>query len=166
MKNNLFIGILGNRDAGKSTTWYNLFEDRVKTSNHIRKLKLSETEYIEVFLINGSPEERGISAEDMIGSLKPRIVLCAIQYIEEVVYTIEYFKQNDFSMYIQWLNPGKNDQNETPQFDNLGLINKLLTNYNCILSIRNGKDDPDDRVHEIVEYLYGWGHERGLIHTV
>ncbi len=53
MKNNLVIGLLGHRHAGKSTTWKRLFKKSLRTGDDIRKLYLTKTEYVEVFLVYG-----------------------------------------------------------------------------------------------------------------
>jgi len=56
MKNNLVIVIMGNRKSGKSTTWNTLFGRQVRTGK--KKLYLTNYDYVEVFLVSGSPEER------------------------------------------------------------------------------------------------------------
>lgn len=164
MKNNLLIGLLGHRNSGKSTTWYELFEERVRTGIHIRKLYLTPTQYVEVFLVSGSAEERDMYVADIIGQQKPRIVLCSMQYISEVSETIDFFVENDYFLYIQWLNPGFEDQNEIAHSDYLGIANRLLA-LGSTLSIRNAKHDSAMRVQEITDYLYGWAASRGLLLT-
>ncbi len=164
MKNNLVIGVLGHRNSGKSTTWNDLFEERVKTGSRIRILNLSETEYIELFLVSGSAEEREMYVGDIIGNQKPRIVLCSMQYISEVSETIDYFVDNDYFLYIQWLNPGFRDQNDLAHSDYLGLANKILA-LESTLSIRSGKVDTTSRIQEIIDYLYGWAKPRNLLLT-
>ncbi len=165
MKNNLLIGVLGHQNSGKSKTWYYLFEDTVKTGYYIRQLYLTKTEYVEVFLINGSPEETGIYVGERLDGVKARIVLCSMQYTKEVTKTIDYFSDNDYFLYIQWLNPGHKDQNDIGYFDYLGIMNFLLA-LDSTVSIRNGKNPPEDRVQEIADYIYGWASSRNLIHTI
>ena len=162
MKNNLVIGVIGHRNSGKSTTWYDLFEYEVRTGSQIRRLNLTDSEYIEVFLVSGSPEERELYVGDIIGNQKPRIVLCSMQYVSNVVDTINFFNNNDYFLYIQWLNPGHNDQNIVAHSDYLGIANRLL-NLDSTLSIRNGKSRTTERVQEIVDYLYGWAKFRNLL---
>jgi hypothetical protein len=162
MSKNLVIGLLGHRNSGKSTTWYRLFEGDVKTGSKIRHLYFSATEYVEVFLVNGSPEERETYVGEIINDLKPRIILCSMQYTRNVTETVDYFVENGYHIYVQWLNPGAKDQNESARFDYLGILNMLLA-LNSTISIRNGKDDPDDRVREIRDYIYGWASSRNLI---
>lgn len=162
MKKNIVIGLLGNRNSGKSSTWYELFDDQVRTGSKIRRLYLTKTEYIEVFLVSGSPEERDLYVGNIIGDLKPRIVLCSMQYIPEVIETVEYFINNDYLLYLQWLNPGFGDSNDIAHFDYFGIVSRILT-LDSIISIRNGKITPTDRVREIKDYLYGWASSRKLI---
>ncbi|MFN3664745.1 MAG: hypothetical protein ACK4S0_01225 [Sediminibacterium sp.] len=162
MKHNLLIGMLGHRNSGKSTTWYELFEERVRTGNNIRRLNLTNTEYIEVFLVSGSPEERDLYVGDIIGDLRPRIVFCSMQYISNVIDTIDYFVDNDYFLYVQWLNPGHHDQNNMPHADYLGIIQRLLS-LDATVSIRDGKKNPKERVQELVDYLYGWAASRNLL---
>lgn len=138
MKNNLVIGLLGHRNSGKSSTWNELFQRTVKTGTEIRRLYLTKSKYIEVFLVSGSPEERYTYVGELIGDLKPRIILCSMQYITDVSQTINFFVDNDYFLYIQWLNPGYNDQNEIPHVDYLGLVAYMLS-LNSSISIRSGK---------------------------
>ena len=55
----LLIGLLGNRDSGKSYTWNELFGKSVRTGKHPRQLELLPGERVEVLLVSGSFEERG-----------------------------------------------------------------------------------------------------------
>jgi hypothetical protein len=162
MKNNLVIGLMGHRNSGKSTTWYELFDDRVRTGSLIRRLYLTETEYIDVFLVSGSPEERDTYVGDIVGNLRPRIILCSMQYISDVMETVQYFIDRDYFLNIQWLNPGFHDQNNAAHSDYLGIANRILA-LDSTMSIRNGKDNTDERVQEIRDYLYGWASSRNLI---
>jgi hypothetical protein len=164
MKDNLLLGLLGHRNAGKSTTWYELFGYRVRTGSQIRELYLTKTEYVEVFLVSGSPEEKDTYVGDIIGNLHPRIVLCSMQYIDTVAPSLDYFLQNDYFLYVQWLNPGHHDQNNLPHADYLGIANKILS-LDSTLSVRSGKVATRNRVQEIRDYLYGWAKSRNLIKT-
>ena len=49
MSKNLLVSVLGNRKSGKSHTWNTLFGKTVRTGGEVRKLYLSDTEYVEVF---------------------------------------------------------------------------------------------------------------------
>jgi len=162
MRNNLVIGLLGHRSSGKSTTWNRLFEENVRTGINIRSLYLTQTEYIQVFLVSGSPEERETYVGEIIGEQRPRIVLCSMQYISDVSETIDFFVNNDYFLYIQWLNPGYSDQNTTAHADYLGIMNRILS-LDSTFSIRNGKYDPASRMQEIVNFLYGWANSRNLL---
>lgn len=73
---NLVISVIGHRNSGKSTTWYELFERTVSTGTELKKLYLTTTEYVEVFLVSGSPEERQTYVGDIIGSQRPEL-FCA-----------------------------------------------------------------------------------------
>jgi hypothetical protein len=164
MKNNLVIGVLGHRDSGKSTTWNLLFEYTVRTGSNIRKLFLTETEYVEVFLVSGSPEERETYVGNIVGEQRPRIILCSMQYIIEVNETIDFFVNNDYFLYTQWLNPGFNDNNDIARADYLGIINRILAEDSTV-SVRNAKQDQFDRIDEISDYIYGWAASRNLLLT-
>ena len=50
--------MLGNRNSGKSHTWNTLFGKKVKSGNEERRLYLTKNEYVMVYLVSGSPEER------------------------------------------------------------------------------------------------------------
>lgn len=157
----LFVTVLGNRKAGKSTTWYELFGKRVRTGKRPHKLELRPGEFVDVFLISGSPEERRKYAGKILAGQRCRIVLCAIQYTPAVERTLKYVFDTGFWVYVQWLNPGYNDPGET--FDRLGLVNRILANYG-VVSIRSGKE-LRSRAQEIREFIYGWAAFRGLVYT-
>jgi len=160
--NNLVISVLGNRNAGKSSTWNHLFERTVKTGHNNRRLYLSPTEFVEVFLVSGSAEERDEYVGDIITTENPRIVLCSMQYHPNVQHTIRYFKDNSYMMYCQWLNPGHHDTNYNMAYDSLGLMNVILSNGG-IVSIRDAKIPLVSRCDELESFIYGWAHYRNLI---
>ncbi|HXX92751.1 MAG TPA: hypothetical protein VEN81_03905 [Planctomycetota bacterium] len=160
MTERIMVGVLGNRDSGKTTTWKKLFGGTVRTGTDLRKLFLSETEYVEVFLVSGSPEERETYVGKLIGSKLPRIVLCSIQYRRDATETIDFFDDHGYYTYVQWLNPGYRDKGIEP--DSLGLISYLLYK-SATVAIRNGKDHPNGRVQDIREIIYGWAWNNRLI---
>jgi hypothetical protein len=162
MKDRIVITILGNSNSGKSRTWNTLFDATVRTGSYPRRLYLTAAEYVEVFLVSGSPEERGLYVGDIVGEQRPRIILCSIQYTADVTDTIDYFLENDYSIYAQWLNPGYHDPER--QQDTLALMPYLL-NAGAIVSIRDGQNDPGPRVQELSDFLYGWARSRGLLLT-
>jgi hypothetical protein len=159
---NLVVTVLGNRNSGKSSTWNHIFEHTVKTGSNIRRLYLSPKEYVNVFLVSGSPEERELYVGDIIASANPRIVLCSVQYRTDVHQTIQYFNDNNYLIYCQWLNPGYHDSNDTMSFDGLGLLN-YITSLGGIVCVRSGKNDLTSRCEELESFIYGWAYYRDLI---
>lgn len=163
----LAIIILGNRDSGKSNTFYELFGRRIKTG--WKKLPL-EGKYIETFIKNSSFEETGQKIDDNIfvrnGSFEemgdnietdpninqfPSIIFCAVQYIEKGLSTIEYFRKNGYYLYIQWLNPGYKDKQEyadylkfEEKFSSAGKFYKV-----------SGKEKTE-RVEQLKQFLINW----------
>src|SRR5687768_8443282 len=112
MAENLLVCALGHRDSGKSTTWETLFDRRVRTTkNRPRRLYLNddESEWVDVVLVNGSPEERKDTIEEILQGDSPRIVLSSMQYHPSVDETLSYFEARDYDGYVQWLNPGYRD---------------------------------------------------------
>src|SRR3954471_23847398 len=109
MADRLFVGVVGHRKSGKSTTWNTLFGRTVNTGKQSRMLELLPGECVEVFLISGSNEERDQYAGDVLENQRARIILCSVQYVESASATIEYITEQDFWLYAQWLNPGYND---------------------------------------------------------
>jgi len=160
MNDRIVVSILGNRNSGKSTTWNRLFDGTVRTGVHIRRLYFNASEFIEVFLVSGSPEERETYVGDIIGQQTPRIILCSIQYRADVTQTIDYFLEHGYSIYTQWLNPGFSDSGR--QLDPLALVPYLL-DRGAVFSIRDGTLPPEPRVQELSDFLYGWAHSRNLI---
>ncbi|MCK4663518.1 MAG: hypothetical protein KAT68_11675 [Bacteroidales bacterium] len=164
MEKKLLIGTLGVLHSGKTHTWNTLFKRVVKTGKNMRKLFLTDDEYVEVFLVSGSPGERHMYVGDIITAEKPEIILCSLQYTKEVIDTINYFIDNNYFLYIHWLNPGYTEQIEPPLFYTLGVINTLLSN-DSLIGVRNAKTDVEGRVQEIRDFIYGWAKSRGLLLT-
>ena len=159
---NLLVGVIGHQNSGKTETWKTLFGSTVRTGSNERRLYLTDHEYVNVFLVSGSPEEREAYVGDLITVENPRIVLCSMQYAENVADTIDYFTERNYFLNIQWINPGYKDKNELPYYDNLGIMN-YISHCNSIVSIRNGKINPENRVNEIRDYIYGWAKFRNLL---
>lgn len=164
MDSNLVIGLLGKNKSGRSYTWKALFKREVKTGKNLRKLYLTENEYVEVFLINGSAEERRISIEKIIKVENPRIILCSLQYTKGVLKTINYFLKQKYFLNIYWLNPGYSDEHDSPMFYNLGIINRILS-MNSIVGVRNARSGVERRVQEIKDNIYGWAKYRNLLRS-
>lgn len=159
MQDRLLVGVLGNSNSGKSHTWNTLFGQPVRTGIRARNLELRDGASVEVFLISGSPEERHLYVGDILTDDDCRIVLCSMQYTQNF-RTLDYFRDRGFSLYIQWLNPGYMDA-ETVQY-NSGLRDEILSAQSTF-SIRDGKIDPESRVDELREFIYGWAIFRNLI---
>ena len=162
MSDKLLVAVLGNRDSGKSTTWNSLFRREVKTGSKVRPLALVDGMDVDVFLVNGSPQERDIPIEDILGDSAPTIVLCSLQYVEGVMRTVRFFSQRGYSICIQWINPGHHDA--WPLQDTLGLMPQLL-HLGATVSIRDGKGDSAGRVREIRDFVWGWALSRGLVRS-
>ena len=160
MRNRLLVGVLGNRNSGKSHTWNALFGGTVRRGTRPRPLELRSGECVNTFLVSGSFEERGEYAGDILDNQNCRIVLCSMQYTADVRATFDYFIANGFFLYIQWLNPGYSDSSQV--LDHLDLVDEILS-VPSIFSIRNGKIDANDRVQEIREFIYGWATYRDLV---
>jgi hypothetical protein len=159
-RDRLLVSVLGHRNSGKSHTWNALFGRTVKRGSQPHRLQLRSGECVEAFLVSGSFEERNEYAGDVLGDQDCRIVLCSMQYVEEVRETLDYLIENRFFMYVQWLNPGYRDC--AVVFDRLGLASVILS-APSVLAIRSGKEDARPRVQEIREFIYGWACYRGLV---
>jgi len=161
MADRLFVGVLGNPDAGKSRTWNTLFGRTVRTGDKTHKLKLRTGESVDVFLVSGSPEERRIYAGKILKNQTCRIVLCSMQYVPAVQDTLDYIFAEKFMIYLQWLNPGYSDPGET--WDKLGILNQVLA-HDGVIAIRDGHH-ATKRVREIHDFIYGWAASRRLTYT-
>ncbi|NOZ48352.1 MAG: transmembrane 9 family protein [Chlorobi bacterium] len=159
MNEKLIVGVLGTKNSGKTYTWNTLFGRTVKTGKRLRKLFLTKNEYINVFLVNGSPAERHKYVGDIITVDEPKIILCSLQYTKEVIKTIEYFIDNGYYLYIHWLNPGFHEEIEPPLFYSIGIINRLLAT-NSMVGIRNAKTNTGERIQELKDFIYGWAKSR------
>lgn len=156
----LLVGVLGNRNSGKSHTWNTLFGRTVRRGKWPRRLELRPGKCVETFLVSGSFEERGEYAGDILDNQSCRIVLCSMQYRKDVRGTLEYLVKSGFFLYIHWLNPGHRDPGEC--WDRLGLVNEILS-VQSSLSIRDGRSDPAARVQEMREFIFGWASYRDLL---
>ena len=166
MPENLLVGVLGNSNSGKSYTWNTLFGRDVRTGRYMRPLYLTEVEeeYVEVFLVSGSPEEREAYVGEIITVENPRIVLCSMQYNNVVIETLDWFVDNDYFLFIHWLNPGYSDDTSVPAHDHQGLMDRILAEES-LLGFRNGQIPPTDRVQEMRDFVYGWASSRDLLLT-
>lgn len=151
MERKLLIGVLGNEGSGKSTTWKYLFGHTVHTGKNLRKLTIGGLA-IPVFLINESPLERKTKLEYILPENNPDIVLSSFLYHKDVKSNFEYFSSRGYDIYVQWLNPGFNDQNDKALFYNDGIINFLLS-IGATVAVKCGKEMPDYRVREIKNYI-------------
>lgn len=154
MDDKLLIAVLGNYRSGKTTTWTSLFNKTVRTGKLERTLKIRNVE-IPVFLINGAPLERRSELKYIMPKHDPSIVLCSFLYHKNVKANFDYFINRNYEIYLQWLNPGYEDEHDKTLFYNIGIINYLMQN-NALVSVRNGKHNPEPRVAEIREYILGW----------
>ncbi len=164
MKKKIAIIALGKPNSGKSTTWYTIFGRKIRTG--WKKLKLNSIEKtifvknssfeemgkeidIKIFVRNASFEEYGDNIESSkISNLKPNIVFCSVQYTKKGLKTIDWFKKNDYYLYIQWLNPGY--KQKTIYSDNLN-FEKQFSNYGEFHKV-SGKETTE-RVKNILNFL-------------
>ncbi len=161
MKDKLAVIVLGERNSGKSLTWNRLFGSTQKTGTRTRDFDLSDNEYVELFLISGSPQERGKTIDQIIGRKSPRLLLCSLQYVDGVKDSIDRLLKRGYSLHVQWLNPGYSADGSVP--DHLGLLPYLLYR-NATVAIRDGKKNPRSRVQEIFDLIFGWVQSRNLIY--
>ena len=157
----LLVAVLGNRDSGKSHTWNTLFGSTVRTGKEERLLYFNECEYVKVFLVSGSPEERETYVGELITADEPRIVLCSTQYRDDVKNTYEYFIERGYFIFVHWLNPGYSDH-DVQYFDSLGLMSWLFSQQS-LLGVRSGKIVANPRIEEIRHFIYGWAKVRNLV---
>ncbi|MBM6617280.1 hypothetical protein [Bacillus suaedaesalsae] len=166
MTKKLLIAVIGHRNSGKSETWKKLFNDKnIRTAQRSeRKLEVGPNgEFTDVFLINGSPQERGKTVEEIIQvDYLPEIVLCSIQFKKDALNTLRYFQKNNYFIYLHWLNPGYNDSYEYPDSENL--IHEFLK-MDSLVGKRNGKINADQRVEELKNYIYEWSKRKGSLYN-
>lgn len=174
MTERLLVGVVGHSNAGKSSTWKDLFDANVITSYHGNQrplfLSKNQKEWVNVFLINGSPGERGedvkkiLNPNGIINFENPRIVLCSMQYPDDAVgATIQHFVEQKYDLFIHWLNPGYEDPKKYN--DDSGFIPYILKQNNSLLGIRDGRVDRTSRVNEIQSFIRGWASTRGLLNA-
>ena len=167
MDKKLAIIALGNRNSGKSNTWYEFFGRVIRTGYKKISFNKEETEIFvknssfeemgddideDVFVRNASFEEYGDDADGYfdIDNL-PKIVFCSVQYKEKGIETINFFKDHQYYIYIQWLNPGCWDSKSYDDYLNFEESFKDFGEFH----IENGKEKKE-RVLKIKEFIYNW----------
>ena len=156
----LLVAVVGNRNSGKSYTWNMLFNRPVITGTNERPLSLGNDQCVSVFLVSGSPEEREIYVGEIVNS-DARIVLCSLQYRNDVFDSFQYFFARGFFPFVHWLNPGYNDPDA--ERDCLNLVPYLLA-ANSLIGIRDATIDATSRVEEIRDFIRGWALSRDLVY--
>lgn len=124
----------------------------------MRDLALTDERRVPVFLVNGSPEERGIPLRKLVVG-KPRIVLCSLQYTLRARDSFDWLIESGYTLFVQWLNPGHSDSSDYA--DRLGFGDYLL-HEGATLSVRDGRTQSDGRVREIRDFVTGWTSGRRL----
>jgi hypothetical protein len=158
----LAVTTLGNRNSGKSSTWNTLFGGKVKTGKSERPLYLNKAQYVNLFLVSGSPEERDKYVGEIITVERPSLVLCSTQYVASVRETYDYFFNNGYEVHVQWLNPGYSDFGLYE--DSLELLPYLLRK-GATVQMRDGRLDPRTRVQDLTRAILGWATYHDLVHT-
>lgn len=158
----LAVSVLGNRNSGKSWTWNTLFGATVKTGKYERRLYLNKAQYVNAFLVSGSPEERNEYVGDIITVERPSLVLCSTQYIASVRDSYDFFFENGYDVHVQWLNPGHSDAGRYD--DSLKLVPYLLQK-GATIQLSNGKVDHRSRVRDLARTVLGWATYHDLVHT-
>jgi hypothetical protein len=163
----LAVLILGNRNSGKSNTFYDFFGRTIRTGYKRFKLEgkelgvfvknssfeeMGQTIDDDIFVRNASFEEWGDEAEDYFDlNNLPKLVFCAVQYKEKGLKTIEYFKKQGYYLYIQWLNPGFKDSQEYKDFLK---FEENFSKYGEFHKV-SGREK-FNRVNEIKQFLVDW----------
>ena len=166
-KQKLAIIALGKSNSGKSNTWYEIFGRTIRTGwkrlyfeSKMQEVFVRNASFEEagdeiakdIFVRNASFEEYGDEVEDFFDWAElPDIVFCSVQYIEKGIRTINWFKDNGYFLYIQWLNPGYRYENKYPDF--LGFEAKFK-DYGFFVQ-HTGKEKTK-RVEEIKQFLGQW----------
>jgi len=162
MSDHLLVSVLGNRHAGKTTTWHELFGTTVRTGKQERRLYLNSAQWIKVFLVSGSAEERNQPIQAVLSGKLPQIVLCSMQYRTGVTKTYNHFFGSHYEVFVQWLNPG---HGEISRYSDRLALGDFLLDKGATIQIRAGHIDPRSRVKELRQFLLGWATHRGLVHT-
>lgn len=162
-KNKLAIVVLGNKNAGKSNTWYKLFnKPKVKAGKQLRPLYFNSSEYTNVFLINSSMEEQNKNIEDRL--IDCDILLCSVQYNKKGQHTIEYLHSQGYELYVYWLNPGCSDKHT---YNDYLKIVEMISSYpnSSVITCKAIPDDTDTKKRscEILKYIYNWAKRENLV---
>jgi hypothetical protein len=159
----LAILVLGEQESGKSSVWYSLFEPGIRTGKYLRLLDLGKNdagkvmlvegkEKIDVFLINGSPEETGVTVEERLEDVDARVVLCSTQYSHDARQTMDYFIENEYEVSVYWLNPGVSDTRS--YFDYEGLAQYLMFTGADVRMCEGAESLHTSR--KVLEKIFGW----------
>lgn len=168
-KPKLAIIALGKPNAGKSTTWYELYGQRFKTgwkefiikgkkiiafvqNSSNEELAQKAKEYFKIFIRNSSFEESKVKAKGYKPFQElPDVIICSVQYSKGGLETMDWFRDNGYYLYIQWLNPGYNDK---PEYEDHLNFEKSYAKYGEFHK-RSGKE-VKKRAEEVKQFLYEW----------
>lgn len=163
----LAVIALGRPNAGKSSTWYQLFGRTIRTGWKTLELASPEQAFVqnssfeetgkviseEVFVRNASFEESGNEIEDYFNKDEglPYLVFCSVQYIEKGKRTIKWFVDHGYQLYIQWINPGFRDTQDRVDYLD---FEDTFRRYGRFEK-RSGKEITE-RVEEIRSFVTKW----------
>ncbi|MEQ2529055.1 hypothetical protein WMO40_20485 [Bacillaceae bacterium CLA-AA-H227] len=161
----LAVITLGKKNSGKSNTWYKLFnKSKMYTRKRLRPLFFNSIEYTQVFLLNGSMEERNREIENEL--IDCDILLCSVQYSQKGKKTIEYLHNQGFQLCVYWLNPGCSDRQKYD--DELKIIDMVQSYSDSVVKVYKAIRDDNDtkfRSEDINRYIYNWAKQYQLIYT-
>ncbi len=163
-KQKLAVIVLGQAASGKSRTWFDLFGKRINSGYkslvlnsktfdvYLKNTSFEETGQeidLHVFVKNTSFEESQDEIENYFDENSlPNIIFCSVQYKEHGIKTINWFKDNGYYLYIQWLNPGYTHKK---QYDDFRGFKKLFSSYGVFKKV-SGKEKIN-RINDIRMFL-------------
>ena len=163
MTRKLAIVVLGERDAGKSTTWNDLFSATVRTGQYVRGLTIKEKWKVDnVFLVSGSLQEREKHPTEVITDKIHEILLISVQYIAGARDTLRFLIENKYEIHCHWINPGHDV--DRAYFDYLGLSQEYL--HSSVTITMLSSKNLDDRIFRIQEVILGWALLNGKLKEI
>jgi GTPase SAR1 family protein len=177
--NKLAIVLLGERNAGKTTTLKTFFRShldqpwRKRVLNGWQTLETRERE-LRVYIVGQSPREAQTPIVEILADDEPAILICANQYAPDsrggqqtydAFPTFNFLKAKGYDIRVIWLNPGNNREGSwysrrtlrgqhDRYFDYAGIASYCLAS-GWEVTLSDGKDK-EGNAALILEKIAGW----------
>jgi len=169
-KEKLFVAVLGGEESGKSSTWEELLEVRKGFKTGSKELMLDDYLFTDIYVFNGSPQERGWTRTDFeavfIKVKKYNIILCSLQLHEDIDTIsareiLEFVKDKGYDIFVQWLNPEyTHGEDTTPDVEKKIIELMGIESVVGITKVDAENVSAKERAEKLRKVILGWINSR------